>query len=81
MPDWLESLLEALGKQYYVPNADKVRDWFLKSPVFVANSIHRAHIWGHSGVRSCFGLEVVADYYTVRRVGVAILRKRFDSCN
>ena len=36
MPGWLEALFEALGEKYYVPNADKVRDWFLKSPLFVA---------------------------------------------
>jgi hypothetical protein len=36
MPVWLESLLEVLAEKLYLPNADKIRDWFIKSPLLVA---------------------------------------------
>ncbi len=36
MPVWLESLLEILGEKFYLPNADKIRERVIKSPLLVA---------------------------------------------
>lgn len=36
MPPWLEALLEVLSEKFLLPNWDRVRGWFLKSPLLVA---------------------------------------------
>ena len=36
MPVWLESLLEVLAEKFYLPNADKIREWVTKAPLLVA---------------------------------------------